>query len=83
MVLLRELCDAVVEQPRHQGKGRPRPPLQDVVLGIGLKVYSTFPGRRAMSNIRTAKANGLMDHVPSFTSVARYLTLRNNYTLRK
>ena len=73
VVLLRDLCESVVEQPRHQGKGRPRLPLQDVVLGIGLKVYSTFPGRRAMSNIRTAQANGLIDHVPSFTSVARYL----------
>ncbi len=73
VTLLRDLCDAVVIQPTQQGKGRPRLPLGDVVLGIALKVYSTFPGRRAMSNIRTAKANGLMDHVPSFTSVARYI----------
>ena len=60
-------------QPLQAGKGRPRLPLADVVFGIGLKVYSTFSGRRAMSNIRTAEANGLLDHVPSFTSVFRYL----------
>ena len=70
--LLRELCDTVA-QPLQAGKGRPRLPLADVVFGIGLKVYSTFSGRRAMSNIRAAEANGLMDHAPSFTSVFRYL----------
>ena len=71
-ILLRELCDTVA-QPLQAGKGRPRLPLADVVFGIGLKVYSTFSGRRAMSNIRAAKANGLLDHAPSFTSVFRYL----------
>lgn len=70
-VLLRELCDTV-PQPT-QTRGRPRLPLSDMLFGVGLKVYSGMSGRRAMSDIRSAQADGLMDKLPSFTSVSRYL----------
>ena len=70
--LLRELCDSI-HQPEKQGRGRPRLPLSDMVFGVGLKVYSTMSGRRAMGDIRNAQADGLMDRVPCFSSVARYL----------
>ena len=70
-VLLRELCDTI-PQPPH-GRGRPRLPLSDMVFAVGQKVYSTMSGRRAMSDIRSAQADGLIDRMPSFTSVARYL----------
>ena len=71
-MLLRELCDTI-EQPLQKGAGRPRLPLSDVIFGIGLKVYSTMSGRRAMTAFRDAQANGLLDRVPSFTSTFRYL----------
>ena len=70
--LLRELCDGV-PQPPQQGPGRPRLPISDMLFGVGLKVYSTMSGRRAMSSLRGAHTNGLLDKVPSFTSVFRYL----------
>ena len=69
--LLWELCDGV-PQPA-QTFGRPRLPLSDMLFGAGLKVYSTMSGRRAMSDVRSAHANGLMDRVPSFASILRYL----------
>jgi transposase len=69
--LLRELCDTVPQPP--QTFGRPRLPLSDVLFGIGLKVYSTMSGRRAMTDFRDAQAKGLLDKVPSFTSTFRYL----------
>ena len=69
--LLRELCDTV-PQPA-QTRGRPRLPLSDMVFGVGLKVYSTMSGRRAMSDLRSAQAYGMLDKMPSFTSVSRYL----------
>ena len=72
MTLLRELADTIQQEPQ-QGRGRPRLPLSDMVFGIGLKVYSTMSGRRAMTDIRNAHRDGLMDKTPSFTSVARYL----------
>ena len=71
LTLLRELCDTVPE-PEYNF-GRPSLPLSDVLYGIGVKVYSNKSGRRAMSDIRSAKAQGLLDKAPSFASVARYL----------
>ena len=44
-----------------------------MLFGIATKVYSTMSGRRAMSDIRNAKANGLLTKMPSFTSIFRYL----------
>lgn len=71
VTLLRGLCDNVPQPP--QTFGRPRLPLSDVVFGIGVKVYSTMSGRRAMTDFRDAHAKGLLEKVPSFTSTFRYL----------
>ena len=59
VTLLRELCDTV-EQPDYTF-GRPRLPLSDMLFGMLTKVYSTMSGRRAMSDIRSAEAQGLLD----------------------
>ena len=69
--LLRELC-ATVPQPA-QGKGRPRLPISDMLFAVGLKVYSTMSGRRAMTDFRNAEADGLMDSSPSFSTAFRYM----------
>ena len=71
LVLLRELCDTV-EQPEYSF-GRPRLPLSDTLFGMAVKVYSLMSGRRAMSDIRSAEAKGLLEKAPSFASVARYM----------
>ena len=70
--LLQELC-ASIPQPPQAGAGRPRLPLSDVIFGIGLKVYSTVSGRRAMTDLRDAQTRGLMNKSPSFASMFRYL----------
>ena len=69
VTLLRELCDTV-EQPEYNF-GRPRLPLSDVIFGMAVKVYSTMSGRRAMSDIKNAKAKGLLDKTPSVASCWR------------
>ena len=81
VALLRDLCDTIEQPP--QTFGRPRLPLSDVVFGIGLKVYSTMSGRRAMTGFRNAQAQGLMDKAPSFTSTFRYLENPNLAPLLK
>ena len=70
--LLRELCDTI-PQPPQQGRGRPRLPLSDMVFAVGQKGYSTLSTRRAMSGIKDAGADGLLEKAPSCTSVFRYL----------
>lgn len=69
--LLRELCDTVAQPP--QGFGRPRLLLGDMIFGAGLKVYSTMSGRRAMSDLRRAYADGFIVKLPSYATVLRYL----------
>jgi transposase len=69
--LLRELCDGIPQPP--QGKGRPRLPLGDVVFSLVGKVYSTMSGRRFTSDLRDAKAKGLVEKAPHYNSGFRYL----------
>lgn len=70
--LLRGLCDGIV-QPPMKGRGRPRLPLADVVYGATMKVYTTFSGRRATTDIRECEAKGLVDHAPHYNSLFNYL----------
>ena len=69
--LLRELCATVSQPP--QGKGRPRLPIADMLFAVGLKVYSTMSGRRAMTDFRNAQAGGLLSTCPSFSTAFRYM----------
>jgi transposase len=69
--LLRGLCDGIFQPP--QGRGRPRLPLSDVVFAATMKVYSTFSGRRATSDIRECEAKGHIAHAPHYNSVFNYL----------
>ena len=70
-ILLRALCDTV-EQP-SQATGRPRLPLCDLLFILGLRIYGTLSVRRSMTNVRVAYANGLIERVPSFTTIFRCL----------
>ena len=69
--LLRELCATVSQPP--QGKGRPRLPIADMLFAIGLKVYGTMSGRRAMTDFRNAQSAGLLSTCPSFSTAFRYM----------
>ena len=69
--LLRELCAAAPQPP--QGKGRPRLPVSDMLVSVGLKVYGTMSGRRAMTDFRNAQADGLLSTCPSFSTAFRYM----------
>ncbi len=44
-----------------------------MVFASALKVYSTFSLRRFMSDMRTAKENGLINRVSSYSSVSNYM----------
>ena len=69
--LLRELCATVPQPP--QGKGRPRLPISDMLFAVGLKVYGTMSGRRAMTDFRNAEADGILSTCPSFSTAFRYM----------
>ena len=67
--LLKELCATAPQPP--QGRGRPRLSVSDMLFAVGLKVYSTMSGRRAMTDFRNAQADGLLSACPSFSSAFR------------
>ena len=70
-VLLRELCDLVV-QPGY-AFGRPRLPVSDMVYAVATKVYTGMSRRRVGTAVARAQERGLIDHVPAHSSITRYL----------
>lgn len=70
-VLLRELCDLVV-QPNYEF-GRPRLPVSDMVYCAALKVYFGMSRRRVGTAVARACERGLIDQVPAHSSITRYL----------
>lgn len=65
--LLHELSKTIDEP--LQVKGRPRFPLSDAVFAATFKIYSTFSGRRFMSDLRDAKDKGFIQKVPHFNTI--------------
>ncbi len=67
-VLLRGLCDGIVNPP-HPGRG-PKPiPLSDAVYGMVLKVYTTFSGRRATTDLEACAEAGHMAKAPRYNTI--------------
>jgi hypothetical protein len=75
LVLLRDLCGGLSEAEGPK-TGRPRLPIQDAIFAACFKVYSTFSGRRFMSDLRDAQAKGYIAKVPHFNSIFNYLVDR-------
>lgn len=73
-MLLKSLCEGIEEPARKPGApGRPRIPLRDAIFASVMKVYTTFSGRRAMTDIRGCADRGHIADAPHFSSVARCL----------
>lgn len=70
--LLADLCKGV-PQPPPKATGRPRLPLSEMLFASAFKVYSGFSARRFTSDLRDAKADGLIGSEPHFNSVSNYL----------
>ncbi|HWU87636.1 MAG TPA: transposase [Kofleriaceae bacterium] len=70
-LLLRGLCDGIVQPP--QTSGRPRLPLADVVYSATMQVFGGMSGRRSTSDVRALAERGLVRKAPSYNSVFRYL----------
>jgi transposase len=66
--LLSDLCSGI-QTPPQTGRGQRRLPLSDVVFATVFKVYSTFSGRRFISDLRAAHADGLISALPSYNSI--------------
>lgn len=73
-VLLKSLCEGVEEPTRDpSAPGRPRIPLRDAVFASAMKVYTTFSGRRAATDIRECAERGHVERAPHYNSIFRCL----------
>lgn len=71
--LLADLCKPLAQpESAEPRKGRPPVPLADAVFSVVFKVYSTFSGRRFVSDLCEAQANGHINRVPHYNSVFNY-----------
>jgi transposase len=70
-LLLRDLCSGI-QNPPHL-KGRRPLPLSDAVFSVAFKTYSTFSGRRFISDLSEAQEKGHISEVPHFNSIFNYL----------
>lgn len=70
--LLHDLCSGV-EEPEPKKTGRPRMPIQDALFTVCFKIYSTVSGRRFMTDLREAQADGFIGRTPHFNSIFNYL----------
>jgi transposase len=68
-VLLHDLCQGI--QELEQTRGRPRHSPADLVFSAAFKVYSTFSGRRFMTDLREAHAKGHISKAPHYNSIFR------------
>jgi hypothetical protein len=72
--LLGELCKGIdTPAPKSKKGGRPTLSLADAVFSAVFKVYSIFSGRRFISDLRAAHADGKISNLPHFNSVFNYL----------
>lgn len=72
-MLLKSLCEGIEEPAPNPRGGRPSLPLRDKVFAAVMKVYSTFSGRRATTDIRGAAERGHIAEAPHYNSIFRCL----------
>jgi transposase len=72
--LLADLCAGIeTPAPKSAKGGRPKLPLGDAIFAAVFKVYSTFSGRRFISDLRDAHTDGHIATLPHFNSIFNYL----------
>lgn len=68
--LLHQLCQGVVEPPQHFG--RPRQRISDILFCMAVKVYTKFPTRRSVSDLKLAHENRLISRMPGYNTISTY-----------
>ena len=58
----------IIKEPTNTF-GRPPVPLRDLVFCTGLKLYSNYSGRKAMSDYKIAKDAKWIFHSPHFNTI--------------
>ncbi len=79
--LLKQLSTIIIE-PKSK-IGRPSVPLKDLFFCAGLKLYSNYSGRKAVSDYKLAKQAGYIEKQPHFNTLKDFLNCDVTYDLLK
>lgn len=71
--ILADLCSRIETPAPGKKGGRPSIALADATFAVAFKIYSTFSGRRFMSDLRAAHEAGMISELPHYNSVFNYL----------
>lgn len=71
MRLLGDLCNDIEQQAYKFG--RPNLSLRDMVFCSVFKVFSSYSGRRFMTDLKMANEDGYIDFVPHYNSIFNYM----------
>ena len=69
--LLADLCAGLQTAPQQRRRGQQPLRLEDKIFAAAMKVYTTFSGRRASTDIRDFAENGFIKEAPAYNSVFR------------
>ncbi len=72
MILLRELCDNIHNEPQL-GRGRRKAALSDVIFAAAMKTFVGMSGRRATSDVRACAEKGFLDKPIAYNTIFDYL----------
>lgn len=72
-MLLKSLCEGIDEPAANPKGGRPSIPVRDKIFSAVMKVYTTFSGRRASTDIRSCAERGHIADAPHYNSIFRCL----------
>jgi transposase len=70
VILLRGLCEGILQAP--QSRGRPRHHMADVIFSLVWRAYSGKSLRRMMSELRDFQMRGFIETAPHFNTLSDY-----------
>ena len=70
----------IIKEPEYKF-GRPPIPIRDFLFCTGLKLYSNYSGRKAVSDYRTSMEAGYISRTPHFNTIKDFLNCPATYDL--
>ena len=71
--ILKDAVDYLMIDYEYKGNGRPPVYLADIVKAICIRMYSNYSSWRAESELKIARAMGVIDEVPKRSTLNKYL----------
>lgn len=71
--ILKDAVDHLMVEYKYSGNGRPPVYLADIVKALCIRMFSNYSSWRAESELKIARAMGILDEVPKRSTLNKYL----------